>query len=89
MEVKLVKRTTSKLVYEVSIELDDSSMLESEEQIQAAVNALGNEATKAALSLPIAIGIDTDGRDIELEGDNYTVKHHEKKSIKRPMAKYY
>ena len=82
MEVKLVKRTDGKLVYEVSINLDSTSMLQSEEQIQEAVNALGNEATKAALSQ-----FDTDGRDIELEGDNYTVKHHEKKSIKRLMEK--
>ena len=82
MEVKLVKRTDGKLVYEVSIDLDSTSMLQSEEQIQEAVNAQGNEATKAALSQ-----FDTDGRDIELEGDNYTVKSHEKKSIKRLMEK--
>ena len=69
-------------MYEVSIDLENTSMLKSEEQIQAAVNALGKEATKAALSQ-----FDTDGRDIELEGDNYTVKSHEKKSIKRPMEK--
>ena len=39
MEVKLVKRTDGKLVYEVSIDLDSTSMLQSEEQIQEAVNA--------------------------------------------------
>lgn len=82
MEVKLVKRTDGELIYEVSIKLDKTSMLQSENEIQAAVNVLGNEATQAVLS-----AFDTDGRDIEIEGDNYTVKSYEKKNIRHLTEK--
>lgn len=77
MEVKLIKQEDGKLVYEVSIDLDSKSMLTSEEQIQEAINALGNEATEAALSQ-----FDTNGEDIMIDGDDYSSKSYEKKSTK-------
>lgn len=77
MEVKLIKQEGGKLVYEVSIDLDKTSMLTSEEQIQAAVNSLGSEATQAALSQ-----FDTKGEDIMIGGDNHSSKPYEKKNTK-------
>jgi len=74
MKVKLIKQEGGKLVYEVSIDLSEKSMLTSEEQIQEAVNTLGNKATEAALSQ-----FDTTGEDIIIDSDNYSSKSYEKK----------
>jgi len=74
MQSKIIKRTDNKLTLEVEIMLDPNSMLNSEEQIQLALNDAGLLATDTALSQ-----FDTDGSAIELEGKKYTSKGKKKK----------
>ena len=82
MSVKKIKGTTTKVVFEVAIELDSQSMLKSEEAIQAKVNELGRLASLEALKQ-----FDTDGRAIEMDGEVLTQKAFEKKNTKHLMAK--
>ena len=79
MSVKLIKRDGKKVVFEVSVELDDSSMLSSEEQIQKTVNDLGIKSTKLALEQ-----FDTHGEPIIKDGIKLNSKGEQKKTTKRP-----
>lgn len=56
MESKIIKQEGNKLTIQVEIELDSTSMLNSEEQIAKALNSAGIQATKKALEQ-----FDTDG----------------------------
>ncbi len=73
MESKIIKKDGNRLTLEVQILLDPNSMLNSEEQIQKALNEVGVLATQTALSQ-----FDTDGSSIELEGKKYTSKGKKK-----------
>ena len=77
MKSKVIKKTGNKLKLEVEIELDSTSMLNSEEQIAKALNEAGLLATEEALEL-----FDTDGSPIELDGQLLTSKGKQKKIIK-------
>lgn len=67
--------------YTISINVQlEGSMLEMEENIQAAVNEIGLNATLLALRR-----FDTNGSPLELQGKKYTSKGAVKKSIKPPM----
>lgn len=74
MNSKILKRTGNKLTLEVEVLLDPNSMLNSEEQIQLALNEAGMLATQTALSQ-----FDTDGSAIEINGIKYTSKGSLKK----------
>ena len=78
MRSKIIKRTKSKLTLQIEIELDPTSMLNSEEQITAALNEAGLQATQEALEQ-----FDTDGLPIEVKGKVLTSKGQQKKSTKR------
>lgn len=77
MSSKIIKREGKKVTLQVEVELDDHSMLNSEEQILQALNAAGVELTKEALSR-----FDTDGSPISVSGEKYTSRGREKKSMK-------
>ncbi len=79
MSVEFIKRDGRKVVFEVAVELEDSSMLGSEEQIQKAVNDLGVLTTKLALEQ-----FDTDGGSILKDGVKLNSKGKQKKNTKRP-----
>lgn len=81
MEIKLIKQEGSELTYEVKLKLE-GDMLSMEEQIQGLVNQIGQTTTAIALK-----ECDTDGRAIEVQGERYTSKGAQKKSIKRRMDK--
>lgn len=81
MEIKLLKQEGSELIYEVKVKLE-GDMLSMEEQIQGLVNQIGQTTTAIALKQ-----CDTDGRAIEVQGERYTSKGVQKKSIKRRMDK--
>lgn len=74
MSSKIIKKVGNKLLVELEIELDDSSMLSSEERIQQAVNEMGNLLTGEALEK-----FDTDGSPIEVNGEKMTSKGRKKK----------
>ena len=74
MHPKVTRLSKTRIKLEVEIELDSKSMLNSEEQIQSALNELGGEATQVALSQ-----FDTDGRPIEVAGKKLTSKGYKKK----------
>lgn len=57
-------------------------MLSMEEQIQYLVNQIGQTTTARALKQ-----YDTDGKAIEIQGNGYTSKGVQKKTIKRRMDK--
>jgi len=82
MNSKLIKKAGNRITVELEIELDPTSMLNSEEQIAKALNEAGLLATGEALEL-----FDTDGSPIEVKGKTLTSKGKEKKSIKRPTAR--
>ena len=79
MSVEFIKRDGRKVVFEVAVELEDSSMLGSEEQIQKAVNDLGVLTTKLALEQ-----FDTDGGSILKDRVKLNSKGKQKKNTKRP-----
>ncbi len=79
MKSKVIKETGNKLKIEMEIELDPTSMLNSEEQIAKALNEAGLLATGEALEL-----FDTDGSPIELAGKVLTSKGEQKKTTKVP-----
>lgn len=77
MSSKIIKRVGKKVTLQVEVELDEHSMLNSEEQILQALNAAGAELTKEALSR-----FDTDGSPIAVKGEKYTSRGQEKKDTK-------
>lgn len=79
MLTKVTQLGKNRIKLEVEIELDSTSMLNSEEQILAALNELGGEATQVALSQ-----FDTDGRPIEINGEKLTSKGSKKK-VSKPL----
>ena len=82
MSLEVIKKGDKKYVLQMEIELDASSMLNSEEQIQLAVNALGKEATKLAMHQ-----YDTIGEPIVKDGITMSSKGILKKTIRPPMEK--
>ena len=82
MGSKIIKRSGSKITLELEVELDPNSMLNSEEQIQQAINEAANQLTGQALKQ-----FDTDGRAIEVKDKKLTSKGRVKKNTKRPMEK--
>ena len=79
MDVKVIKQESTKLTLQIEIDLAEGSMLQSENQIQAALNAAGLEATKVALQQ-----FDTNGSPIDVEGKKLTSKGQVKKNT-RPL----
>lgn len=77
MASKITKKDGKKITLQIEIELDPTSMLNSEEQIAKALNKAGIKATQEALEQ-----FDTDGRPIDIGGDQLTSKGQEKKSTK-------
>ena len=77
MSVKLVKQDGNKYVFQMEVELDDKSMLTSEEQIQLATNELGGLATTFAIKQ-----FDTKGEPIIKDGVKLTSKGEQKKTTK-------
>lgn len=73
MTSKITKRAGNKLTMEVEVLLDPKSMLNSEQQIQQALNSAGLLATETALSQ-----FDTDGSSIMLNDKKYTSKGKKK-----------
>jgi len=73
MKSEIIKKEGNKLTLKVEVILDPNSMLNSEEQIQLALNQAGLLATETALSQ-----FDTDGSTIELNGAKYTSKGKKK-----------
>jgi hypothetical protein len=81
MEAKLIKKEGRKVTYEITLDME-GSMLEMEDQIQAAVNELGMKATHEALN-----SFDTNGSPLTIGGVKYTSKGRSKKKSKRPTDK--
>jgi hypothetical protein len=81
MSVRLIKKDGKKYLFQMEVELDDISMLSSEEQIQDAVNELGSVATTIALQQ-----FETQGEAIIKSGLKMSSKGKQKKSTIRPTA---
>jgi hypothetical protein len=81
MEAKLIKKEGRKVTYEITFEMD-GSMLEMEDQIQAAVNELGLKATNEALN-----NFDTNGGPLNVGGVKHTTKGRAKKKSKPHTGK--
>jgi len=79
MSAKIISEKDGKLTLQVEIDLDAKSMLNSEEQIQSALNELGLLATAKALGQ-----FDTNGFPIEVNEEKLTSKGQEKKNFKPP-----
>lgn len=75
MSAKIISEKEGKLTLQVAIDLDATSMLNSEERIQSALNELGLLATAKAL-----VQFDTNGLPIEVNGEKLTSKGQEKKN---------
>jgi len=73
MNSRIVKKSGNEVIMEVRVLLDPDSMLNSEQQIQQALNDAGKLATGQALSQ-----FDTNGVSIELNGEKYTSKGKKK-----------
>ena len=82
MPVKIINREANKITLQIEIELDNNSMLNSEERILTTLNEAGLEATKIALK-----SFDTDGSPITVGGKILTSKGSEKKKFKHPTEK--
>jgi len=80
MKSKIIEKTDKKIVLQVEIALDSDSMLNSEEQIQLALNEASTQATQVVLEQ-----FDTDGSAILLNGEKWTSKGKEKKATNLPM----
>lgn len=80
MEAKLIKKEGRRITYEITFEMD-GSMLEMEDQIQAAVNELGLKATQEALN-----NFDTNGGPLKIGGVKHTSKGRSKKKSKPPTG---
>ena len=81
MKSKVISKTGNKLKIEMEIELDPTSMLNSEDQIAKALNDAGLLATGEALEL-----FDANGSPIELKGRVMTSKGKQKKTTKVPTV---
>ena len=68
MSIKLIAQRGKERVYQISVKFTDS-MLESENLIQDAVNALGNQATHHLLET-----FDKDGTPIVINNEKFTSK---------------
>ena len=79
MSSKIVNEEGKKLTIQIEVELDSTSMLNSEEQIAKALQTAGLLATQKALEQ-----FDTNGEQIEVEGKKLSSKGQQKKSTKRP-----
>lgn len=79
MSSKLIKQEGNKLILQLEVELDPSSMLNSEEQIAQALNEAGVDLSQAALKQ-----FDTNGEAIEVGGERFSSKGHQKKNTRRP-----
>ena len=77
---KIISNTGRKITLQLEVELDPTSMLNSEEQIAKALNDAGILATEEALKQ-----FDTQGSPIEKNGKVYTSKGKQKKSINSRM----
>jgi len=73
MKSKIIKQAGNQLTMEVEILLDPASMLNSEQQIQQALNSAGILATQRALSQ-----FDSNGAAIDLNDEKYTSKGKKK-----------
>ena len=82
MANQIIKRKGNKVTLQVEITLDSESMLNSEEQIQTALNEAGMAASKIALEQ-----FDTDGEAIESADKKLTSKGKVKKNTKAVMGK--
>lgn len=80
MEAKLIKKEGRRFTYEITFEMD-GSMLEMEDQIQSAVNELGQQATHEALHT-----FDTNGGAIQVDGIKHTSKGRSKKKSRPHMG---
>ena len=74
MSSKIIKEEGKKITLQIELELDPTSMLNSEEQIAKALNEAGLKFTQKALEQ-----FDTDGSPIEVLGKVLTSKGQEKK----------
>lgn len=77
MEITYTKNADGSITYSVTMK-PIGSMLEQEEQIAEAVNALGSLATEASLK-----GFDSDGCALIVNNEKYTSRGKEKKNTKR------
>ncbi len=77
MASKIIKKNSKKITLQIEIELDSTSMLNSEEQIAQALNEAGKKASQEALEQ-----FDTNGDPIDVDGSILTSKGRQKKSIK-------
>lgn len=77
MSIKKIEKLGDELEITIRVKLDKTSMLQSEENIEEALNEAGVLASEHALS-----EFDTDGRPIEVDGLILTSKGQQKKSTK-------
>lgn len=82
MSSKIIKEEGKKITLEIEVELDPTSMLNSEEQIAKVLNEAGVKFTQKALEQ-----FDTNGSPIEVGGRILTSKGQEKKITKFPMER--
>src|SRR5450631_2322374 len=80
MAAKIIRKEGKKLIIEITIDLEDST-LDSEEAIQAVVNEAGTLATEEALKQ-----FDTQGEAIEIEGKPWRSKGQEEKFYQTPYG---
>jgi hypothetical protein len=81
MSATVIERGKQTLKIQIEIPLSGSSMLQSEEAIQAALNEAGALASKEALQQ-----FDTDGTPIEIGSTRYTSKGQQPKTYQTPYG---
>ena len=81
MGLKHIEKRGKKVYVTLEIELDETSMLKSEENIESVLNKVGVAAGELALNQ-----FDTAGEKIEVNGEVLTSKGVQKKSTKDNMA---
>jgi hypothetical protein len=80
MSVHQIKDLGEEIEMTIRVKVDKTSMLRSEELLEAALNEAGVAASEIVLE-----NFDTDGSPIEVEGKILTSKGKQKKSIKDNM----
>jgi len=80
-EPKIVRRTGGKLVVELEIDITGKTMLEKEEAIREAVNAVGRLGTKVALK-----SFDTDGSPLRVGATKFTSKGEHPETYECPYG---
>lgn len=80
MSVYQIKDLGEEIEMTIRVKVDKTSMLRSEELLEAALNEAGVAASEIVLE-----NFDTDGSPIEVEGKILTSKGKQKKSIKDNM----